>query len=113
MIQRNVELEAKLIDDLLDLTRITRGKLALHFEVADVHGCSSTWWRSAARRRGSKRLEIDARARGRRAPRLGRPGAAAAGVLEPAQERREVHARRRPDRGAHVQPRAGAGSGRR
>jgi nitrogen-specific signal transduction histidine kinase len=37
MIQRNVELEAKLIDDLLDLTRITRGKLALHFEVVDVH----------------------------------------------------------------------------
>ncbi len=30
--RRNVELEARLIDDLLDLTRITRGKLHLHFE---------------------------------------------------------------------------------
>ena len=30
MIRRNVELEARLIDDLLDLTRITRGKLELH-----------------------------------------------------------------------------------
>jgi signal transduction histidine kinase/ActR/RegA family two-component response regulator len=29
-IRRNVELEARLIDDLLDLTRITRGKLELH-----------------------------------------------------------------------------------
>jgi PAS domain S-box-containing protein len=29
MIRRHVELEARLIDDLLDLTRITRGKLAL------------------------------------------------------------------------------------
>jgi two-component system CheB/CheR fusion protein len=29
MIQRNVELEARLIDDLLDLTRISRGKLEL------------------------------------------------------------------------------------
>jgi signal transduction histidine kinase len=29
MIQRNVELEAKLIDDLLDLTRISKGKLRL------------------------------------------------------------------------------------
>ncbi|HKI03279.1 MAG TPA: ATP-binding protein [Thermoanaerobaculia bacterium] len=37
MIQRNVELEAKLIDDLLDLTRVSRGKLTLHFEVTDVH----------------------------------------------------------------------------
>jgi PAS domain S-box-containing protein len=37
MIQRNVELEAKLIDDLLDLTRVSRGKLALHFEATDVH----------------------------------------------------------------------------
>ncbi|CAN5447901.1 hypothetical protein BH10PLA1_BH10PLA1_00430 [soil metagenome] len=36
-IRRNVELEAKLIDDLLDLTRVSRGKLQLHFETTDVH----------------------------------------------------------------------------
>ncbi|MFP5286640.1 MAG: histidine kinase dimerization/phospho-acceptor domain-containing protein [Thermoanaerobaculia bacterium] len=36
-IRRNVELEARLIDDLLDLTRIARGKLELHPEVADAH----------------------------------------------------------------------------
>jgi len=36
-IRRNVELEARLIDDLLDLTRVTRGKMQLHFELADVH----------------------------------------------------------------------------
>jgi HAMP domain-containing protein/signal transduction histidine kinase len=37
MIRRNVELEARLIDDLLDLTRIGRGKVQLNFEVVDAH----------------------------------------------------------------------------
>ncbi len=36
-IRRNVELEARLIDDLLDLTRISRGKVQLNFEVVDAH----------------------------------------------------------------------------
>ena len=53
MIQRNVELEAKLIDDLLDLTRVSRGKLTLHFEVTDVH--------CAARARGGDLLAKGAR----------------------------------------------------
>ncbi|HEV7519147.1 MAG TPA: ATP-binding protein [Thermoanaerobaculia bacterium] len=35
-VQRNVELEARLIDDLLDLTRIARGKLELHREIVDL-----------------------------------------------------------------------------
>ncbi len=37
MIRRNVELEARLIDDLLDLTRISKGKVQLSFEVVDAH----------------------------------------------------------------------------
>jgi CheY-like chemotaxis protein len=37
MIRRNVELEARLIDDLLDLTRISRGKVELNFSLTDVH----------------------------------------------------------------------------
>jgi len=37
IIRRNVELEARLIDDLLDLTRIDRGKVQLNFEVVDAH----------------------------------------------------------------------------
>lgn len=36
MIRRNVELEARLIDDLLDLTRISQGKLELRRSPADV-----------------------------------------------------------------------------
>lgn len=37
MIERYVNLEARLIDDLLDITRVTQGKLALRFEVCDIH----------------------------------------------------------------------------
>ncbi|HEY2342418.1 MAG TPA: ATP-binding protein, partial [Chthoniobacteraceae bacterium] len=37
MMRRNIGLEARLIDDLLDLTRITRGKLALRMQECEVH----------------------------------------------------------------------------
>jgi PAS domain S-box-containing protein len=36
-IRRNVQLQARLIDDLLDLTRMTRGKLELRFDRVDAH----------------------------------------------------------------------------
>ena len=36
-IRRNVELEARLIDDLLDLTRLSRGKMELRLAVVDLH----------------------------------------------------------------------------
>ena len=37
VLHRNVELEALLIDDLLDLTRIAHGKLELHEGAVDIH----------------------------------------------------------------------------
>jgi PAS domain S-box-containing protein len=37
MLRRNVELEARLIDDLLDVTRIVNGKLSLNLELVDAH----------------------------------------------------------------------------
>ncbi|HEX8913650.1 MAG TPA: PAS domain-containing protein, partial [Humisphaera sp.] len=37
MIRRNVGIETRLIDDLLDLTRITRGKVQLHLDRVDLH----------------------------------------------------------------------------
>jgi len=42
MIRRNVELEARLIDDLLDLTRIAKGKLQLHLEHVDANALVAT-----------------------------------------------------------------------
>lgn len=37
MTRHNIGLEARLIDDLLDITRITRGTLSLHRESVDIH----------------------------------------------------------------------------
>lgn len=37
VIRRNLELESKLIDDLLDVTRINRGKIELLFQRTDLH----------------------------------------------------------------------------
>ena len=37
MMERNIALEARLIDDLLDLTRIARGQLRLRSELCDAH----------------------------------------------------------------------------
>jgi PAS domain S-box-containing protein len=37
MMERNISIEARLIDDLLDLTRVTRGKLPLQLQLCDAH----------------------------------------------------------------------------
>jgi signal transduction histidine kinase len=37
MIRRNIAMEARLIDDLLDLTRIAQNMIELHLEVVDAH----------------------------------------------------------------------------
>jgi PAS domain S-box-containing protein len=63
MIKRNIELETKLIDDLLDLNRITSGKIALDIEPVDLNGavrqvCEIC--RSAIREQGVElKMELD------------------------------------------------------
>jgi PAS domain S-box-containing protein len=37
MIHRNLELEARLIDDLLNLSRLSRGRMRLDLEIIDIH----------------------------------------------------------------------------
>jgi signal transduction histidine kinase len=61
MIRRNIELEARLIDDLLDLSRIVRGKLPLKPETLDVRAVLEDVagiCRGAAEMRGI-RLSVD------------------------------------------------------
>jgi signal transduction histidine kinase len=36
-VRRNVEMEARIIDDLLDLTKIAKGQMQLRFETVDAH----------------------------------------------------------------------------
>lgn len=57
-IRRNVELEARLIDDLLDLTRITRGKIHLSTRPVEVHGLIANVLEICRRDITAKRIDI-------------------------------------------------------
>jgi PAS domain S-box-containing protein len=57
-ISRNVKLEARLIDDLLDLTRITSGKIALRREIVDAHALFGTALQIAREDMHAKEIEF-------------------------------------------------------
>jgi signal transduction histidine kinase/ActR/RegA family two-component response regulator len=58
MMRRNIELESQLIDDLLDLTRITKDKLQLQFEPIDAHQAIANVVEMCASEAGAKRLQV-------------------------------------------------------
>jgi signal transduction histidine kinase/ActR/RegA family two-component response regulator len=58
IIRRNVELEARLIDDLLDITRIAHGKLQLTPETIDAHRAIHRALEICQRDIDSKHLEV-------------------------------------------------------
>ena len=58
MMRRNLELEARLIDDMLDLTRISSGKLELRRESADLGGILEHALQTMERDVAAKRLRI-------------------------------------------------------
>ncbi len=97
IITRQLEHLVRLVDDLLDISRISGGKIQLRKEPFDVS-------MAVARAVETSRPLIDAQARdqyhaSRRTP-LGqrRPGAARTGLVKPAEQRGEVHSGRRKDR---------------
>ena len=57
IIQRNVETEAELIDDLLDVTRINQGKINLEHEIVDIHECLGMALEVCQKQIATKRLE--------------------------------------------------------
>lgn len=63
VIRRNVELEARLIDDLLDVTRISKGKLQLSLETASVHEILQRSYEICREEIAAKDLKIEFRLR--------------------------------------------------
>jgi len=59
VIRRNVELEARLIDDLLDITRIAKGKLKLSLEPVSVHNVLQRALEICREEISQKALEIE------------------------------------------------------
>src|SRR5215831_10157995 len=59
IIKRNVRLQARLIDDLLDLTRITRGKLQLSLERVDGNALVHDAIEIASSAIAAKQLKVD------------------------------------------------------
>ena len=94
-IQRNAMAQARLIDDLLDVSRIITGQLSLHIQEVNVPAVVDQRPECAAAR--GRREGADCRRAGepvRRGDLRGR-GAAAADHLEPACQRHQVHPARR------------------
>src|SRR5687767_6821833 len=58
MVRRNIELEVKLIDDLLDLSRVTSGKLRLQMQPVRVHELLRHVVQSSASEAAGKRLHV-------------------------------------------------------
>src|SRR5438034_1251578 len=59
VVRRNVELEARLIDDLLDVTRISKGKLQLSFETICVHQILQRAYEICRKEVEAKNLEVE------------------------------------------------------
>lgn len=58
-VREDIELEARLIDDLLDLTRISRGKLHLDLRPVDLHQFLRASWERLKAEAAEKALQVD------------------------------------------------------
>jgi signal transduction histidine kinase/ActR/RegA family two-component response regulator len=66
-IRRNIEVEARLIDDLLDLTRISRNKIELRFANVDVHEKLRQVARMCQEEANAKQIDVELRLQAARA----------------------------------------------
>ena len=101
VIERNARAQARIIEDLLDMSAIISGKVRLNVRPVPVAPIVAAALETRPPGRGCEADQDPAGPRRRSCPRgARRPGPAAAGPLEPAQQRGEVHAARRLDPGA-------------
>jgi signal transduction histidine kinase len=63
VVRRNVELEARLIDDLLDVTRISKGKMQLSFETISIHQILQRAYEICRKEIEARNLEVEFRLR--------------------------------------------------
>ena len=98
-IDRNARAQTRLVDDLLDVSRAISGKLRLDVRAGAVCATScARRSRRCGRRPTPRRIRVDTVIDPRHGPIIARSRPAAAGGLEPAVERDQVHAGRRPRR---------------
>ena len=90
MMRRNIEQEARLIDDLLDVTRIAHDKLHCDHALVKVHRAPARSMPSSSRKRATPGSTL-ARTSGQRIVRPGRPRTFEAGDLEPDPQRDPPH----------------------
>jgi two-component system, chemotaxis family, CheB/CheR fusion protein len=100
LLRRNVEMEIRLIDDLLDVNRIVHGKLELRRTPVDVHACLHDALQQAEADFSPKKLRISSSLEAARHYISGGWDASPTGIWQPAAERRQVHFRRRRCHGA-------------
>ena len=91
-IERNARVQTQLIEDLLDMSRITSGKLRLDVQPVDPLTFVEAALETVRPAADAKAHPAGEAARPGDGPDLRRPGPAAAGRLEPALERDQVHA---------------------
>ena len=101
-IHRNATAQVQIVNDLLDVSRIVRGNVQLSPRLMSLGPLLTLAVESITPTAEAKGRQHHHLARLDAGVRVGRPRSPAAGVLESAVERREVHAERRPRRRAHA-----------
>lgn len=110
VVRRNVDLEARLIDDLLDFTRIVKGKLALNLEVLEMQKVLDAVVSMYASEIKSKGINLSVHAHAGECFVQGDPGRLPQVFWNILKNAGEVHARGRHDRNYHARSSRGPGA---